>query len=176
MTPNQILQLDRLELVAATPELLRAEDDLPRLAEALQADVPANWPTAIYDADARSHFLSLMQEHPEAAGWTVWYILRLNGSGRKILIGAVGAVGPPSEDGVIEIGYSLLDQFFGQGYATEALRGFLAWACRRADLKRIIADTSPNSPASIRVLQKNGFVRCGPGAEPETIRFELLRS
>jgi ribosomal-protein-alanine N-acetyltransferase len=176
MMPSLTLRLDRLELVAATPELLRLDNKLPQLAEALQAEVPANWPTPIYDAEARSHFLTLMREHPEAAGWTAWYILQLNDRGRKTLIGTVGAIGPPSPEGVIEIGYSLLDQFFGKGYATEALRGFLAWAWRHAELKKIVAGASSDSAASIRVLEKNGFTRWGPDAEQGTIHFELLRS
>jgi RimJ/RimL family protein N-acetyltransferase len=35
------------------------------------------------------------------------------------------------------------------------------------------ADTFPHLTASIRVLEKNGFVRCGAGADEGSIRFEL---
>ena len=170
------LRLNRLELRAATIDMLRAEDDRAQLAKLLLANVPENWPTPMYDANARSHFLTLMQEKPESLGWAVWYIFCLQENGPKTLIGATGAIGPPSDDGTIEIGYSLLDQFQGHGYATEALGGFLAWAWRHATLQRVIADTFPNLPASIRVLEKNGFVPCGPGSEAGAIRFELLRS
>jgi len=114
-----------------------------------------------------------VSENPEAVGWTAWYILLLGGSGEKTLIGAVGACGLPDDDGTIVIGYSLLDQFHGKGYATEALRGFLDWAKPDPRLRRVVADTYPHLAASIRVLEKCGFVRCGPGAEEGAIRYEL---
>lgn len=171
---NLTLKLERLELVAATADMLQAEADLSQLAQTLQVDVPANWPTPMYDANARGYFLALLREKPEAFGWAVWYILLPNDAGPKTLIGAMGALGQPS-DGTIEVGYSLLDQFHGHGYATEALRGFLGWAWSHPELQKVIADTFPNLVASIRVLEKNDFVRCGAGSEAGAIRFELCR-
>lgn len=167
------IRSERLELIAATKELLRAEDDLAQLAQALQADVPDNWPTPLYDRDARQHFLDIVSDDPEAIGWTAWYILLCTQPARKTLIGAVGACGVPDEAGCIVIGYSLLDQFHGNGYATEALRGFLAWATRDLRLRQVMADTFPHLTASIRVLEKSRFVRSGTGNEEGTIRFEL---
>jgi [ribosomal protein S5]-alanine N-acetyltransferase len=172
---NITLRTERLELTAATLEMLQAEEDQPRLAGLLNADVPANWPTPLYDAQARSYFTTLMREQPDALGWAVWYVFLVE-NGRKTLIGAAGATAPPSAEGTIEIGYSLLDQFHNRGYATEALGGFLSWAWRHTSLRRVIADTFPNLTASIRVLEKCGFALCGPGSEAGAIRFELLRS
>jgi RimJ/RimL family protein N-acetyltransferase/ribosomal protein S18 acetylase RimI-like enzyme len=170
---NLTIQLARLQLIAATKELLQAEADPTQLARCLQADVPDNWPTPLYDNDARQFFLSVVTEKPEAVGWTTWYILLLDTSGKKTLIGGVGACGLPDEDGKIVIGYSLLDQFQGKGFATEALRGFLDWAKQDPRLRKVIADTFPHLAASIRVLEKNGFVRRGTGADEDSIRFEL---
>lgn len=170
---NLTLRLDRLELIAATKELLQAEADLPLLAKCLQAEVPNNWPTPLYDNDARQFFLTVVSENAEAVGWTAWYILLREESGKRTLIGAVGACGLPDEEGKIVIGYSLLDQFHGKGYATEALRGFLDWTTRHPRLQKVVADTFPHLTASIRVLEKNGFVRNGPGADEGSIRFEL---
>ena len=115
-----------------------------------------------------------MSENPDAVGWTAWYILLLDDMGRRTLVGAVGACGLPDGDGKIVIGYSLLDQFHGKGYATEALRGFLDWAKREPSLRKVVADTFPHLTASIRVLEKNGFVRSGVGTDEGSIRFELL--
>ncbi len=167
------VRLDRLELIAATKELLQAESDLGQLAEALQADVPGNWPTPLYDENARQFFLSAVTANAAAVGWTAWYILLLDASGRTTLIGAVGGCGLPDEAGQIIIGYSLLDQFHGHGYATEALRGFLDWARQHPVLRKVVADTFPDLTASIRVLEKNGFRRGGAGTDEGSIRFEL---
>jgi [ribosomal protein S5]-alanine N-acetyltransferase len=167
------IQLDRLELVAATKELLQAETDHSQLARCLQAEVPSNWPTPLYDDDARQFFLSIVTENPEAVGWTNWYILLHEESGNRTLIGGIGACGLPNENGEILIGYSLLDQFHGKGFATEALQGFIGWAKKNPRLRKAIADTFPHLTASIRVLEKNGFVQAGSGADEGSIRFEL---
>jgi RimJ/RimL family protein N-acetyltransferase len=173
MMPSVTIRLNRLELIAATKELLQAEENLEELGRELQAKVPSNWPTPLYDNDARQFFLTVVSENPEAVGWTTWYILLPDESGKKTLVGGVGACGLPDDDGKIVIGYSLLDQFHGKGYATEALRGFLDWARQNPRLRKVVADTFPHLTASIRVLQKNGFVRCGVGADKGSIRFEL---
>ncbi len=170
---NRTIRLDRLELIAATKELLQAEADHSQLARGLEADVPDNWPTPLYDNDARQFFLTVVSENPVAVGWTAWYILLPDQQGKKTLIGGVGACGLPDEEGKIVIGYSLLDQYHGKGYATEALRGFLDWARQNPHLRKVVADTFPYLTASIRVLEKNGFVRCGAGADDGSIRFEL---
>jgi RimJ/RimL family protein N-acetyltransferase len=173
VVPRLTIRLNRLELIAATKELLEAEEDLERLGEYLRADVPANWPTPLYDNDARQHFLRVVSENPDAVGWTAWYILLLDDTEKRTLVGAVGACGLPDGDGKIVIGYSLLDQFHGQGYATEALRGFLNWAKREPLLRKVVADTFPHLTPSIRVLEKNGFIRSGVGTEEGSIQFHL---
>jgi RimJ/RimL family protein N-acetyltransferase len=170
---NLSIHLDRLELIAATKELFQAETDHSELARRLQAEVPNNWPALPYDNDARQFFLKVVSENSVAVGWTAWYVLLPDEQGKKTLIGGVGACGLPDKDGKIMIGYSLLDHYHGKGYATEALSGFLGWAKQHPDLRKVIADTFPHLPASIRVLEKNGFVRCGAGADEGSIRFEL---
>lgn len=171
--PQLSIQTERLNLIAATKELLQAECDHRLLARCLQAVVPENWPTPLYDKDARQFFLTVVSENPDAVGWTTWYILLRGESGEKTLIGGVGACGLPDKEGQIVIGYSLLDQFHGNGYATEALRGFLDWAKQHPNLRKVIADTFPHLTASIRVLEKSGFIKTGLGTDEGSIRFEL---
>ncbi|MEN6626513.1 MAG: GNAT family N-acetyltransferase [Candidatus Sumerlaeia bacterium] len=170
---RDVIRTGRLELIAATPQLLDAEGDHRQLSILLNADIPANWPTPLYDGDARNFFHRVLTENPETAGWTSWYILLVGEDGAKTLAGAVGACGLPDPDGNMIIGYSMLDQFQRKGYATEALRGFIEWAAQNPDLRRVAADTFPHLVASIRVLEKIGFTPCGPGTEAGTIGFEL---
>jgi RimJ/RimL family protein N-acetyltransferase len=56
------------------------------------------------------------------------------------------------------VGYSMLPEFRGQGYATRAVRLVSAWAFE-IGVKRLIAGTMPDNVASQRVLEKVGFVR-----------------
>ena len=170
------LALERIRLVAGTVELLESEDEPARFSQLLQATVPGDWPPGVYDRPAREFFLGVLRARPEAVGWTVWYVILPDADDRlRLAIGAIGACGPPDEQGEIMIGYSLVDPYRGHGYATESLRGFLDWAFRHPGLRRVVADTFAELPASIRVLQKNGFQPCGEGSDPGSIRFHLVR-
>ena len=60
-----------------------------------------------------------------------------------------------------EIGYWLGEAVWGRGIATEALRGVTEEAFRRYDLTRIYAVPFAEHLASIRVLEKAGYVREG---------------
>lgn len=170
------LILDRVRLVPGTVELLEAEDEPARFSQLLQATVPAGWPPGFYDRPAREFFLEVLRTRPDAVGWTVWYVVLPGSEGDSpVVIGAIGACGPPDDQGEIVIGYSIVDSYRGHGYATESLRGFLGWAFGHPELRRIVADTFAELTPSIGVLQKNGFERGGEGHDPGSIRFHRTR-
>ncbi|MER7442224.1 GNAT family N-acetyltransferase [Micromonospora avicenniae] len=60
-----------------------------------------------------------------------------------------------------EVGYALLPQWRGRGYATRALRLLAGWAFGPAGLARLTAGTMPDNVASHRVLENVGFRREG---------------
>lgn len=66
-----------------------------------------------------------------------------------------------SEDGVTEIGYGLLPEYWGKGYATEAVDAAVAWAANQPGVTAVEAETGPDNAASQRVLEKVGFVPNG---------------
>jgi ribosomal-protein-alanine N-acetyltransferase len=74
-------------------------------------------------------------------------------------LGSIGFFGPPepAADGVpeTEVGYGLVEEARGWGFATEALRGVLAETDRAG--VRIRASVAPDNTASVRVLAKCGF-------------------
>ena len=76
-------------------------------------------------------------------------------------------------DGVAEIGYGILEQYQGRGYATEAVKAALAWAFRHPQVTAVEAETEADNAASQRVLEKCGFVPNGIHGE-EGPRFVLL--
>jgi RimJ/RimL family protein N-acetyltransferase len=78
--------------------------------------------------------------------------------------GLVGTIGAHKRgDESFEVGYWFGRPYWGQGYATEALRGFISEA--RA-LGALQAGHFADNPASGRVLQKGGFAYTG---ETETL-------
>lgn len=58
----------------------------------------------------------------------------------------------------IDVGYYLASEFWGRGYATEATRALMAFAFDSLGVHRIEAEVVPGNDASVRVLERAGFV------------------
>jgi RimJ/RimL family protein N-acetyltransferase len=71
-------------------------------------------------------------------------------------VGAVDGQGP-------ELGYWLGVPFWGQGYATEAVRAVIDYAFTESDYEFLNAGARVTNPASRRVLEKCGFQWTGVG-------------
>lgn len=168
---------DRLELIAATVALARAEiTDRSEFARLLDAHVPEQWPPPFENADSMALNLERLEHAPDETGWWSWYlVLRKDTSGGRVLVGSAGFHGKPIADGTVEIAYSVLQEAQGLGYATEAVIGLLSWAFAHADVSRVIAETISELASSIRVLAKSGFVTVGQGSHEGFIRCELTR-
>ncbi|MFZ6730675.1 GNAT family N-acetyltransferase [Undibacterium sp. Ji42W] len=57
----------------------------------------------------------------------------------------------------VDIGYALLPQFIGQGYASEAARATLEYANQHLRITKLAGITSPDNAASNKLLQSLGF-------------------
>ena len=75
------------------------------------------------------------------------------------LIGGVGLT--PTEDDFYELGYWLGVEYWGQGYATESVRGLLNYAKSNMPCEKFKANVYKENVASAKVLEKNGFKRVG---------------
>ena len=168
-----IIRTERLDLVAATSAHLEAELASPaRLGALLGADVPDGWPPGEYDRPAVEFFLARLTENPAAEGWYGWYAIERAADGRPAtLVGAGGYYGPPDPERTVEIGYSILSAFQGRGFATELVRGLVARALGTSGIGSVIAHAFPENAASVKVLERAGFVEDGPGREPGTVRY-----
>jgi ribosomal-protein-alanine N-acetyltransferase len=62
-----------------------------------------------------------------------------------------------------EVGYRLLKQFWGKGYATEIAKAMMAYGFDHLKLDELYATTHPDNLVSQRVLEKVGFVYTGDG-------------
>jgi len=165
-----IVETTRLKLIAGTKELATFElENTAKFSSLLEATIPVTWPPEI-PRDALDHFLGLYDEHPDWEGWLTWYAVRID-TDNPTLCGSIGFKGPPDQKGVVEIGYSVLPEFQGKGFATEIVTGLVRWACRQPMVRQIAAETTADNRASVRVLEKNGFVFDGAGQEEGSIRF-----
>jgi [ribosomal protein S5]-alanine N-acetyltransferase len=150
---------------------------LNQLASLLHCTVPKGWPPGEYDKPAQRFFLDRMLEGgDEVVGWYGWYgMLRQDYDVLVPLIAAGGFFGPPTEMGIVEIGYSVVADWQGKGFATELIDELVKYAFSDSRVQRIIAHTTLENIASCKVLEHIGFNRSNAPTEPPKIEFELLR-
>ena len=72
-------------------------------------------------------------------------------------IGYVQAI--PFDDGTWELGYHIGEAYTGQGYATEAVQAFLPVILPKRGISRIAGICQVENTASIKVMEKCGFVK-----------------
>ncbi len=75
------------------------------------------------------------------------------------VIGCVGLDLKPMD--VWEIGYWLGQDWWGQGYVTEAAQAVMDWAETEMEIQQFASGHFTDNPASGRVLKKLGFDPCG---------------
>jgi RimJ/RimL family protein N-acetyltransferase len=77
----------------------------------------------------------------------------------------------------IDVGYALLPEFCGAGYAFEAAAAVVAYARETLGVGRLLAIVSPGNEPSIRLLHKLGFADAGtvrmPGEDSDVLLFSL---
>ncbi|MCV2403393.1 GNAT family N-acetyltransferase [Marinomonas sp. C2222] len=71
------------------------------------------------------------------------------------------------------IGYLLGEEYWGQGLASEMLRGFISYARQSLQLHSLIGGVEKNNPASSRLLIKLGF-KAQPSEEGQSVIFYAL--
>jgi RimJ/RimL family protein N-acetyltransferase len=154
------LSTNRLDLIPATLEHICAELESPeQLALLLDARVEAGWPPGEYDRAAQEFFRDRMSEGGTGViGWYGWYAIKRGELDHpSVVVGAAGYFGPPSPEGDVEIGFSIMPASQGLGYATEITEALIENAFADARVKRVIAHSMPSNAASHKVLEKCGF-------------------
>jgi RimJ/RimL family protein N-acetyltransferase len=109
--------------------------------------------------------------HPYTAADAEQFVQWVNSSGGEMALlitlpndTLIGAVGLNLLDGPApEIGYWLGAPYWGQGYATEAVRAVIDYAFTALDHDALQAGARVTNPASRRILEKCGFQWTGVG-------------
>lgn len=112
------------------------------------------------DAELKCAYQEMLQgcrDYPEQAQWyAIWLIETMDG----LRVGDLCFKGLLA-DGSVEIGYGILTEYQGRGYATEAVGASVEWALTQPGVNRVEAETDPDNRASQRVLEKCGFRATG---------------
>lgn len=101
----------------------------------------------------------------------------------NLVIGSCGFHNWFKDHNRAELGYEVFAKFRNQGYMNEALATILKFGFNQMDLNRIEALVSPTNIASIKVVEKKGFIKEGiirqhykVGNEyDDSIMYSLLR-
>ena len=92
-------------------------------------------------------------------------------------IGVMGIAVTETEPGTPTggLGYHLAPEHWGRGYASEALAGLIRMTRLLTRLPSLHAGVMPHNRASVRVLEKNGFLLTGSGLHTSPFRgtFEV---
>jgi len=96
--------------------------------------------------------------------------------GQARIIGTTTLFYIDREQGRAEIGYILQSSYWGQGLANEALTAVLRHARDQMGMRRIDADVDPRNAASLRCIERLGFVREGFARERWVVAGEVQDS
>jgi ribosomal-protein-alanine N-acetyltransferase len=149
------LRTTRLELRPLPPAAAGAlPDDRETAERLLGAALSTDWP----QPDLLDILPMQAAAAPSGERFGVWVIIE---RGSTTVVGDVGFMGPPGEDGGVEIGYCVTPGRRGRGYAGEAVHALVAWALTQPGVGSVAARCDVQNVPSIRVLERAGFVRSG---------------
>lgn len=173
--PLRVIESRRITLVAATPELIDADlGGRDMFFRAIGAQVPENWPPPLFGSAAMRAAKAQLGD-PAGHGWSIWYLLSKKHDTPRV-IGICDFKGMPGPAGSVEIGYSVLQQYRVQGYATEAVARLIVWAFSHQNVIEVTAETMPHLKQSIRVMEKNGLSFAGPGSEHGVVKYVIAKT
>lgn len=149
------LESQRLRLIPFSLDLKKAAiNDRGRFIEMLGVHVPDHWPGPDL-AEALPFFVASMEKAPSEPAWD-WIAVHKSD---QAVIGDIGFMGGPGQDGVVEVGYSVIPEYRNQGYATEMARSLIAWAFQEKGIKVVTAVCRDDNLGSIKVLENVGMRR-----------------
>ncbi|HEX7150624.1 MAG TPA: GNAT family N-acetyltransferase [Thermoanaerobaculia bacterium] len=165
---------DELPTLSATGVRLRwlHDGDVPAL-HSIFADpqVMRYWSSPPLESlDAARELLAHIHANFRARTLFQWGIAR---NEDDLVIGTTTLYHLDYQHGRGDIGYALGRAHWGNGHASDAVSRALRFAFDELGLRRIEADADPRNEASIRVLERQGFVREGNLRERYFMNGEL---
>ncbi len=162
-----LVRSDRLELRLLSPEQLDrvAAGVVEALATELDASVGAEWVREVRGLAAMR--ARQVRQRPDDGPWLLRAIVRAEPGQPREVIGYLNFHGGPNEAGQVEIGYTLMPEARGRGYAIEAVRAMFEWATRVHGIRRFRASVAPDNERSINLIDKLGFRHTGEQWDPD---------
>lgn len=121
-------------------------------------EVQRYFPTTLNREEAREFFDTIQNKYKEDGHCFLAVIRKRDDT----FVGICGLLKQKIEGKTeIEIGYKFLNEFWGNGYATESAKGCLEYAKEKQIAQRLIILSVPDNIPSIKVAKRIGFSYCG---------------
>lgn len=117
------------------------------------------------EADAMLH--ELVHEY-DADSWFGRYIIEDRFSGALVGMAKLDSYGSATE-----IGYRILEEYWGKGVATEVAVALIHFSIQKFNSTSVVAFVNVENTASIRVLEKAGMVYMERIEDPDEIKFKF---
>ncbi len=128
-------------------------DDLYEYASDPEIDQYVPWEHYKNIEETRENLNEFLEEY-EKDGLGAWGIEHRSD---KKLIGIINTSIPHRINRRVELGYTISRAYWGQGFATEAVKALIDFGFDKINLVRIEAVVLPENLASVRVLEKSGM-------------------
>ena len=147
------IETERLKIVTFKVEmmeaLLKGNIELEKI---IPYKVASEYPLDVYK-QFFTYKIERFRKFPNENEWEGIIIHKIDNK----IMGDMGFKGGPNEEGIIDLGYSIVPSYQGKGYATEMGKAMADWGLSQLNAKQVIATCNPDNFASIRVLEKIGF-------------------
>jgi [ribosomal protein S5]-alanine N-acetyltransferase len=138
------------------------QKDLTALGQLLGVNTPTQWTTFADMEDALPFLYKAFQ-----LNGTKWGGFFITHDDDKELLGTCGFKGNPDEEGMVELGYEIHENYRLQGLATETAAGLIDYAMGHKEVKIIRAHTLAHNNPSVSVLRKLNFRLMGVYTDPD---------
>ncbi|KKD61363.1 hypothetical protein RN22_06090 [Grimontia sp. AD028] len=148
----------RLDVAALSSGSETSDNLAKELAALLTPAVKQHLPPDIQSVnDAQSAVVWLQQALTEST------FLAVTERNSQSLAGFILLYAEINTDGLLDLrlGYVVSEELQGKGLASEMLQGLVSWCQQSSKVATLSGGAEENNLASIRVLEKNGFVRDG---------------
>jgi [ribosomal protein S5]-alanine N-acetyltransferase len=152
---------ERLKLVPRTRLHSDAEAlGLPELAKELAVQIPQNWPPKF-----------VAPPTDEARFWSNCYLIHTGSGEEPILIGVAGAARWPAEKRTVQIGVSVVPEFYGRRIGEEVVRALAELVLLQSDVDQIVCDIPSDHVASVKSLERAGYMKSAAAPAAGYSRF-----
>lgn len=104
-------------------------------------------------------------------GYNSWLILD---NQTNDIIGSLGFINEPDDNGAIEIGFGIIPSKRRQGYCEEATNALIKWAGIKPEVRMITAQCDEDNERSIKLLKSIGFKE--KSREDSILKWEFVIS